>query len=71
VLHLKLIDTAGIRNTEDFVEKIGVNRSIKALQDAELVLLVLDQSKALSEEDMRLLELTKTKNGLLLVTNRT
>ncbi|MCR3906142.1 MAG: tRNA uridine-5-carboxymethylaminomethyl(34) synthesis GTPase MnmE [Tenericutes bacterium] len=63
---LKLIDTAGIRNTEDFVEKIGVNRSIKALQDAELVLLVLDQSKALSEEDMRLLDLTKDKKRLII-----
>lgn len=63
---LKLIDTAGIRNTEDFVEKIGVNRSIEALQDAELVLLVLDQSKALSEEDMRLLDLTRDKKRLII-----
>ena len=48
---LNLIDTAGIRETTDVVEKIGVNRSMKALDDAQLVLLVLDQSKLLTKED--------------------
>ena len=63
---LKLIDTAGIRETSDVVEKIGVDRSMKALGDAELVLLVLDQSKALSKEDNELLELTKDKKRIIL-----
>ena len=63
---LKLIDTAGIRETEDVVEKIGVNRSKKAITDAELVLLVLDQSKAISKEDKDLLELTKDKKRLII-----
>ena len=63
---LNLIDTAGIRETEDIVEKIGVNRSIKALQDAVLVLLVLDQSKALTKEDKELLDLTKDKKRLII-----
>ena len=63
---LKLIDTAGIRETSDVVEKIGVDRSMKALSDAELVLLVLDQSKALSKEDKELLELTKDKKRIIL-----
>jgi len=63
---LKLIDTAGIRETSDVVEKIGVDRSMKALGDAELVLLVLDQSKALSKEDKELLELTKDKKRIIL-----
>ena len=63
---LKLIDTAGIRETSDVVEKIGVDRSMKALGDAELVLLVLDQSKALSKEDIELLELTKDKKRIIL-----
>lgn len=63
---LKLIDTAGIRETSDIVEKIGVDRSMKALGDAELVLLVLDQSKALSKEDKELLELTKDKKRIIL-----
>ncbi|MFA5471282.1 MAG: tRNA uridine-5-carboxymethylaminomethyl(34) synthesis GTPase MnmE [Acholeplasmataceae bacterium] len=63
---LKLIDTAGIRETEDVVEKIGVNRSKKAILDAELILLVLDQSKALSKEDKDLLELTKHNRRLII-----
>jgi tRNA modification GTPase len=63
---LKLIDTAGIRETEDVVEKIGVNRSKKAITDAELILLVLDQSKAISKEDKDLLELTKDKKRLII-----
>ncbi len=63
---LKLIDTAGIRETEDIVEKIGVNRSKKAISEAELVLLVLDQSKALSKEDKDLLELTKNNRRLII-----
>jgi tRNA modification GTPase len=63
---LKLIDTAGIRETEDVVEKIGVNRSKKAINEAELVLLVLDQSKAISKEDKDLLDLTKDKKRLII-----
>ncbi len=63
---LKLIDTAGIRDTEDVVEKIGVDRSKKALNEAELVLLVLDQSKALTKEDKELLELTKDKKRIII-----
>ncbi len=63
---LNLIDTAGIRETIDIVEKIGVDRSIKALNEAELVLLVLDQSKALTKEDKALLELTKDKKRLII-----
>lgn len=63
---LKLIDTAGIRETIDIVEKIGVDRSMKALQEAELVLLVLDQSKALTKEDKQLLEITKDKKRIII-----
>ncbi|TNF07160.1 MAG: tRNA uridine-5-carboxymethylaminomethyl(34) synthesis GTPase MnmE, partial [Bacillota bacterium] len=63
---LNLIDTAGIRETIDIVEKIGVDRSMKALHEAELILLVLDQSKALTKEDKELLELTKHKKRLII-----
>lgn len=62
---LNLIDTAGIRDTEDVVEKIGIERSLKALHQAELVLVVLDQSKELDEEDKRLLELTEDHNRII------
>ncbi|HHA4398502.1 TPA: tRNA uridine-5-carboxymethylaminomethyl(34) synthesis GTPase MnmE [Enterococcus faecium] len=53
---LKLIDTAGIRETEDVVERIGVERSRKALAEADLILLVLNQSEPLTAEDEQLLE---------------
>lgn len=63
---LKLMDTAGIRDTEDAVEKIGVKRSKKAILEAELVLLVLDQSKLLTHEDQNLLELTKHHKRIII-----
>jgi tRNA modification GTPase len=64
---LKLMDTAGIRETDDYVEKIGVDRSMKALSEAELVLLVLDQSKDLSKEDKVLLDATKDKKRIIIL----
>lgn len=53
---LKLIDTAGIRETEDIVEKIGVERSRKALGEADLVLLMLNGNEKLTEQDIMLFE---------------
>ncbi len=64
---LKLIDTAGIRETEDEVERIGVSRSKKAIDEAELVLVVIDQSQELIEEDFELLELTEGKERLIIL----
>ncbi|WP_430610527.1 tRNA uridine-5-carboxymethylaminomethyl(34) synthesis GTPase MnmE [Enterococcus sp. DIV0876] len=64
---LKLIDTAGIRDTEDVVEKIGVARSRKALQEAELILLVLNQSEAITPQDQQLLTLTKGARRIILL----
>ena len=66
-LMLRLIDTAGIRETEDVVEKIGVERSLKAAKEAELVLLVLDGSQPLTSEDEELMELTKDMNRSILI----
>lgn len=63
---LKLIDTAGIRETEDIVERIGVERSRKALADSDLILLVLNQSEELTEEDRQLLEATKGLKRVIL-----
>lgn len=64
---LKLIDTAGIRETEDIVERIGVERSRKALADSDLILLVLNQSEELTEEDRQLLEATKGLKRVILL----
>ena len=63
---LQLIDTAGIRETDDIVEKIGVERSRKALKEADFVLLLLNQSEILQEEDVRLLETTKGMKRIIL-----
>ena len=63
---LQLIDTAGIRETDDIVEKIGVERSRKALNEADFVLLLLNQSETLQEEDIRLLETTKGMKRIIL-----
>ena len=62
---LNLIDTAGIRETVDVVEQIGVERSKQAIEQAELVILVLDLSETLSEEDHLLLDLTEHKTRIL------
>lgn len=64
-IHLNLIDTAGIHETEDFVEKIGIDRSKKAIEAAQLVILVLDASEELDEMDEQLLELTKDKERII------
>ena len=64
---LKLIDTAGIRETEDEVERIGVSRSRIAVKEAELVLLIFDQSQNLTEEDLELLDLTAEKERLVIL----
>jgi tRNA modification GTPase len=64
---LKLIDTAGIRETEDIVEKIGVERSRKALSEADLILLVLNQSESLTTEDKQLLDITSGNKRIILL----
>lgn len=64
---LKLIDTAGIRDTDDIVERIGVERSKKALNEADLVLLVLNASEALTQQDRTLLEISKDSNRIVLL----
>ena len=64
---LKLIDTAGIRETDDVVEAIGVARSKEALAQADLVLLVLNQNEPLAKEDRELLALTANKERVILL----
>lgn len=64
---LKLIDTAGIRETDDKVEKIGVERSKQAITQADLVLLILNNSEALTDEDRTLLAATQDKKRLVIL----
>lgn len=64
---LKLIDTAGIRETDDEVEKIGVDRSRQAIQQADLILLVFNQSEKLTAEDEALIEATEGQNRIILL----
>lgn len=62
-----LLDTAGIRDTHDRVEKIGVERAINAATQGDLILFVLDASSPLDEDDLRILQLIKQKRYLVVV----
>ena len=64
---LNLIDTAGIHETEDYVESIGIERSKKAIEKADLVLMVLDASKELDSLDNELLKITENKNRIIIL----
>lgn len=66
-ISLNLIDTAGIRHTSNDIEKAGINKSHRALNEADLIILVLDGSKDLSNEDIKLLEKIKHKNYLIAI----
>ena len=64
---LKIIDTAGIRKTSDKIEEIGVKKALDIAKDAELVLVILDNSKKLTEEDREILKLAESKNSIILL----
>lgn len=64
---LRLLDTAGIRETEDIVERIGVERSRKVLQEADLILLVLNYGEELTPEDERLFEAVEGMEVIVIV----
>jgi len=63
---LHLVDTAGIHESDDYVEKIGIERSTKAIKEADLIFLVLDSSKPLDSTDEELLKLTENKKRIIL-----
>ena len=63
---LNLIDTAGVHEVNDKIEKIGIDKTLNVLKDAHLVLLVLDNSKNLTDEDNYLLDLTKNYNRIII-----
>ena len=64
---LRLVDTAGIRDTEDIVEKIGVERSRKALSEADLILFVLNNNEPLTEDDQTLFEVIKNEDVIVII----
>jgi len=66
-LPLKLVDTAGIREASDAVEKIGVEKSIKQAEEADLIIAIFDSSKELTEEDLEILKLIKNKQAIILL----
>lgn len=66
-ISLRIIDTAGIRNTEDVVEKIGVGRAKEYAEDADLILYVVDASRPLDQNDMEITKLLKDKKSITLL----
>ncbi|NFH70045.1 tRNA uridine-5-carboxymethylaminomethyl(34) synthesis GTPase MnmE [Clostridium botulinum] len=64
---IKITDTAGIRETEDTVEKIGVERSREKIEEADLIILILDSSRDLEEEDKEIINTIKDKNHIVLL----
>ncbi|HCW04075.1 MAG TPA: tRNA uridine-5-carboxymethylaminomethyl(34) synthesis GTPase MnmE [Clostridium sp.] len=64
---LKVVDTAGIRETEDLVEKIGVEKSKKKINEADLIILMLDASRELDSEDKEIIQYMKDRRYLLLL----
>ena len=63
---LKIVDTAGIRETQDVVEKIGVSRAREAAKDADLILYVVDSSTLLDENDEEIIEMLKGRKAIVL-----
>lgn len=64
---LKIMDTAGIRDTNDLVEQIGVDRAKETIKDADLIIAVFDASRELSEEDYDIIDLIKEKKTIIII----
>ena len=64
---LKINDTAGIRDTDDLVEKIGVDKSIELIDESDLILAIFDMSRDFDEEDKKILDLIRGKNALIIL----
>ena len=63
----KIIDTAGIRETDDIVEKIGVQKAIDIAKDSDLIIAIFDITKKLTEEDKKILEILKDKKSIIIL----
>ncbi len=66
-IKINIIDTAGIRKTDDVVESIGVKKSLDIINKATLTLLLLDNSKELTKDDLELLEMTKDRTSIVVI----
>ena len=66
-ISLNVVDTAGIRDTEDVVEKIGVDRAMKAARDADLIIYVVDGSRPLDESDREIIEFIRDRKTIVLL----
>ena len=66
-LPLKLMDTAGLRDVKDEVEKIGISLTTKRLKEADLVLIVMDQSRPITKEDLDIMEMCRDKSSILVL----
>ena len=64
---LKIIDTAGIRKTDDYVENIGVEKSLKLINEADLIIYVLNNNEKLTNENIEILNKIKNKNHLIII----
>ena len=64
---LNIVDTAGIRKTDDIVEKIGVEKSISKINEADLVLIILNNNEELSQDDLEIIEKTKDKTSIIVI----
>lgn len=69
-ISLKLIDTAGIRKTDDKIEEIGVKRALKLSEDADLIIAIFDGSKELDDEDLEILNIIKNKKSIILLNKK-
>lgn len=67
---VKIIDTAGIRSTDDIVEKIGIDKAIKVLDETEIVISIYDGSNKLDEEDYKIIDLLKNKQNLYILNKK-
>ena len=66
-ISLKINDTAGIRDTEDIVEKIGVEKSVSFISDSDLIIAIFDSSREFDDEDKKILDLIRDKKSIVLL----
>ena len=67
---LNIIDTAGIRKTSDVIEQIGVKKSLSLINEADLVLVVLNGNEELTSEDLEILDKTKDKTSIVVINKK-